>query len=62
MASPALDQTRPAPEDAVTSADLIDAPTYLHLVYRPGVPIIAMTIEAGETVAPAVRSESGPVH
>ena len=27
MASPALDQTRPAPEDAVTSADLIDAPT-----------------------------------
>ncbi len=33
-------------------ADLVilDAPSYTHLVYRPGVPLIAVTIEAGETV------------
>ena len=33
-------------------ADLVilDAPSYSHLVYRPGVPLIAVTIEAGETV------------
>jgi imidazolonepropionase len=31
-------------------ADLVvlDAPSYDHLVYRPGVPLIATTIEAGE--------------
>ena len=33
-------------------ADLVilDGPSYTHLVYRPGVPLIAVTIEAGETV------------
>ena len=33
-------------------ADLVvlDAPSYTHLVYRPGVPLVAATIEAGETV------------
>ena len=33
-------------------ADLVilDAPSYTHLVYRPGVPLIATTIEAGEVV------------
>ena len=29
---------------------ILDAPSYTHLVYRPGVPLIAVTIEAGETV------------
>jgi imidazolonepropionase len=29
---------------------ILDAPSYTHLVYRPGVPLIATTIEAGEVV------------
>jgi imidazolonepropionase len=34
------------------SADIaiLDAPSYSHLVYRPGVPLIAATIAAGELV------------
>jgi imidazolonepropionase len=29
---------------------ILDAPSYTHLVYRPGVPLIAATIAAGELV------------
>jgi imidazolonepropionase len=29
---------------------ILDAPSYTHLVYRPGVPLIATTIEAGDVV------------
>ena len=29
---------------------LLDAPAPIHLVYRPGVPQVAMTVRAGETV------------
>lgn len=29
---------------------LLDAPSYTHLVYRPGVPLVAVTIEAGKVV------------
>ena len=29
---------------------ILDAPSYTHLVYRPGVPLIHRTIIAGETV------------
>lgn len=29
---------------------VLDAPHYSHMVYRPGVPLVAMTIEAGEVV------------
>jgi imidazolonepropionase len=34
-------------------ADLVvlDAPSYTHLVYRPGVPLVAMTIAGGATPA-----------
>jgi imidazolonepropionase len=34
-------------------ADLavLDAPSYSHLAYRPGVPVVALTIEAGRVVA-----------
>jgi imidazolonepropionase len=36
-------------------ADLavLDAPSYRHLAYRPGVPLVALTMEAGEVVAGA---------
>ena len=29
---------------------ILDAPSYTHLIYRPGVPLIAATIAAGEPV------------
>jgi imidazolonepropionase len=29
---------------------VLDAPSYSHLVYRPGVPLIAATLVAGEAV------------
>ena len=29
---------------------ILDAPSYTHIVYRPGVPLIAATIAAGELV------------
>lgn len=32
---------------------VIDAPSYVHLVYRPGVPLVQRTIEQGEIVAGA---------
>ena len=40
-------------------ADLavLDAPSYTHLAYRPGVPLVALTIEAGRIVAGAVPGE-----
>ena len=39
-----------------TRADLVvlDAPSYTHLVYRPGVPLVASTIIGGEVTTPAV--------
>jgi imidazolonepropionase len=35
-----------------TRADLavLDAPSYLHLAYRPGVPVVAQTFVAGRPV------------
>jgi imidazolonepropionase len=38
-------------------ADLVvlDAPSHTHLVYRPGVPLIAVTIEEGRVVFAAPR-------
>jgi imidazolonepropionase len=40
-------------------ADLavLDAPSYRHLAYRPGVPLVALTMEAGEVVAGASPGE-----
>jgi imidazolonepropionase len=40
-------------------ADLavLDAPSYTHLAYRPGVPLVALTIEAGRVVAGARPAE-----
>jgi imidazolonepropionase len=35
---------------ARADAAILDAPSYTHLVYRPGVPLIAATIAAGELV------------
>ena len=32
---------------ARADAVLLDAPSYSHLVYRPGVPLVAMTIAGG---------------
>jgi imidazolonepropionase len=32
---------------ARADAVLLDAPSYTHLVYRPGVPLVAATIAAG---------------
>ena len=32
---------------ARADAVVLDAPSYSHLVYRPGVPLVAATIEAG---------------
>jgi hypothetical protein len=39
---------------------VLDAPSHAHLVYRPGVPLVAMTILGGRPVAisPATRSGS----
>ena len=42
-------------------ADLVclDAPSYVHLAYRPGVPLISQVIKAGQTVkAPAFQGDS----
>lgn len=41
-------------------ADLVvlDAPSYTHLVYRPGVPLIALTIEAGHAHPTAISRVS----
>ena len=40
---------------ARADAILLDAPSYTHLVYRPGVPLVAMTFARGRPVwtAPA---------
>jgi imidazolonepropionase len=32
---------------------MLDAPSYAHLVYRPGVPLIARTMVAGQIVGTA---------
>ena len=32
---------------------LLDAPSYLHLAYRPGVPLVAGVWQGGRPVAPA---------
>lgn len=29
----------------------LDAPSYVHLAYRPGVPLVALTVEAGQSVS-----------
>jgi imidazolonepropionase len=44
---------------AGSRADLavLDAPSYTHLAYRPGVPLVALTIEAGKVVAGARPGE-----
>ena len=44
---------------AGSRADLavLDAPSYTHLAYRPGVPLVALTIEAGKIVAGARPGE-----
>jgi imidazolonepropionase len=41
---------------------LLDAPAPIHLVYRPGVPQVAMTVRAGETVwsTPPVTAQQAP--
>ncbi len=45
---PDLGMLRPgSPADLV----VLDAPSYTHLVYRPGVPLIAATLRAGATIA-----------
>jgi imidazolonepropionase len=33
-------------------AVILDAPSYTHLIYRPGVPLIAATVEAGRLTSP----------
>ncbi|MDO8390082.1 MAG: imidazolonepropionase [Actinomycetota bacterium] len=46
-------------------ADLVvlDAPSYTHLVYRPGVPLIALTIDAGQVHPPTIsRVSAWPGH
>jgi imidazolonepropionase len=37
---------------ARADAVILDAPSYTHLVYRPGVPLIAATIEGGRVTSP----------
>jgi hypothetical protein len=31
---------------------ILDAPSYTHLIYRPGVPLVAATLIAGSASAP----------
>ena len=37
---------------ARADAAILEAPSYTHLVYRPGVPLVAMTLSAGRVAAP----------
>ena len=37
---------------ARADAVILAAPSYTHLVYRPGVPLVAATIVGGRTMAP----------
>jgi imidazolonepropionase len=40
---------------ARADALILDAPTYAHLIYRPGVPLVATTVLGGEPAAWAPR-------
>ncbi len=42
--------SRPARPGARADLVVLDAPSPAHLVYRPGVPLIARTVVGGETV------------
>ena len=36
--------------EACADLVLLDAPSYSHLVYRPGVPLVALTLDGGQVV------------
>jgi imidazolonepropionase len=44
---------------ARADAVVLGAPSYTHLIYRPGVPLIATTIVAGEAIGPGWCSGGG---
>jgi imidazolonepropionase len=38
---------------------VLDAPSYIHLAYRPGVPLVALTVELGQVVAATPSFQRG---
>ena len=38
------------PREQIQDVVLLDAPSYTHLVYRPGVPLVGAVVMAGQTV------------